>query len=57
VGDVDAMAARVQELLDDEPRRRAFGEAAVRRTTELFSLPSVLRQHEALYERLVHDLS
>lgn len=57
VGDVDAMAARVQGLLDDEARRRACGEAAVRRTTELFSLASVLRQHEALYERLVHDRS
>jgi N-acetyl-alpha-D-glucosaminyl L-malate synthase BshA len=57
VGDVAAMAARTQQLLDDAELRRRCGEAAVRRATELFSLEQVLRQHEALYERLAHDLS
>jgi N-acetyl-alpha-D-glucosaminyl L-malate synthase BshA len=57
VGDVAAMAARTQRLLDDEELRETCGQAAVRRTTELFSLEQVLRQHEALYERLVHDPS
>lgn len=57
VGDVAAMAARTQQLLDDAELRRRCGENAVRRTTEQFSLDQVLRQHEALYERLVHDPS
>jgi len=57
VGDVAAMAARTQALLDDSALRQRCGEAAVRRTTELFSLEQVLRQHEALYERLAHDRS
>jgi N-acetyl-alpha-D-glucosaminyl L-malate synthase BshA len=57
LGDVDSMAARTQQLLDDAELRRRCGEAAVRRATELFSLEQVLRQHEQLYERLVHDRS
>src|SRR5262249_49691635 len=57
VGDVDAMAARTQRLLAGEAGGRRFGQGAGRRTSELFSLDQVLRQHEALYERLVHDPS
>jgi L-malate glycosyltransferase len=57
VGDTAAMAADVQRLLDDEPLRARFGEAGVRRSRELFSIESVLKMHEELYEKLLHDPS
>jgi len=57
VGDTAAMAADVQRLLDDDALRTRFGEAAARSSRERFSIEHVLRQHEQLYENLVHDRS
>jgi N-acetyl-alpha-D-glucosaminyl L-malate synthase BshA len=53
VGDVDAMAAGLTALLQDEPRRKAMGEAGARRARELFSLERSLDQHVALYRDLL----
>ena len=48
VGDMDALAAAAEEILADEGRRRAMGEAAARRARERFSLAAVLPRWEEL---------
>ena len=53
VGDTAGMAASLRRLLEDEPRRRAMGEAGVTRTTEMFSLDRSVRQHEEVYASLL----
>ena len=55
VGDSESMARRVQLLLSDEPLRQAMGLAGAARAREHFSLESSMRQHVALYERLVAE--
>lgn len=55
VADSEAMARRVEMLLSDEPLRQAMGQAGAARARERFSLESSMRQHVALYERLVAE--
>ena len=57
VGDCIGMAGDIDALLDDPERAQAMGAAGLRRATELFSLPSSLAQHEALYTRLISESS
>ncbi|MGQ0552347.1 MAG: N-acetyl-alpha-D-glucosaminyl L-malate synthase BshA [Planctomycetota bacterium] len=57
VGDTQAMAAHVQQLLDDPPLRIRMGQAAQRRVMERFSLEQAIQMHEQLYESLIHKLS
>jgi N-acetyl-alpha-D-glucosaminyl L-malate synthase BshA len=52
VGDVDAMAEAAVRLLQDEPLRRAMGEAGRRRAVESFSQEVIVGQYRALYERV-----
>jgi N-acetyl-alpha-D-glucosaminyl L-malate synthase BshA len=54
LGDVDAMAARVLELLKDPARRAAFGEAARQRALGTFAEGPIVDRYEALYERVLH---
>lgn len=51
-GDVDAAARALEELLDDDARREAFGNAARRRAEERFSAGVIVPQYEALYRRV-----
>jgi phosphatidylinositol alpha-mannosyltransferase len=51
-GDVRALAEAVSALLEDEPRRRAFGEAARRVAVERYSWDDVARRLVAVYERV-----
>ncbi|MGH3034746.1 MAG: glycosyltransferase family 4 protein [Gaiellaceae bacterium] len=51
-GDVDAFAAAVLELLEDEPRRRALG-AAAREAAEGYSWNKIARRLVRVYESLL----
>jgi N-acetyl-alpha-D-glucosaminyl L-malate synthase BshA len=53
VGDVDAMAAAAVRLLQDQPLRRAMGEAGRRRAVEIFSQDAVVARYRSLYERVM----
>jgi N-acetyl-alpha-D-glucosaminyl L-malate synthase BshA len=53
VGDVDAMAAAALRLLEDEPARRALGEAARRRAVEVFSQNAIVERYKAVYARVL----
>lgn len=48
--DVDAMAARLNQLLDDEELRRAFGKAGRTRAEEHFSLDQYVDSHLRAYD-------
>ncbi len=49
------LAARLNELLDDEEKCRRFGEAGRRRVEETFSWRAIAEQTIALYQRLIGD--
>jgi glycosyltransferase involved in cell wall biosynthesis len=51
-GDLDAMVAAVESLLDDPGRRDALGEAARHRAADRFSAGVIVPQYEALYRRV-----
>jgi glycosyltransferase involved in cell wall biosynthesis len=53
LGDGEDLAARLVELLRDERRRRALGEALRRRAVEQFSWQTRARQLERVYGRLL----
>lgn len=53
VGDVAAMARRVEQLLRDHDLRRRLGDAGARRARERFSLQSSLDGHLRLYHELL----
>lgn len=52
-GDSTAIADALVELLGDEDRRRALGEAARRRVVSEFSLERMTRAYESLYDEVV----
>jgi glycosyltransferase involved in cell wall biosynthesis len=49
VGDVPALAARITELLADEPRRKAFGRAARERAEQRFRVTAVAARVRRVY--------
>ena len=53
VGDVDAMAEAALSLLENEERRRAFGESGRRRALELFSEDKVVESYREIYQRVL----
>ncbi len=53
VGKVEEMAAKAIDLLWDEPRRRAFGEAGRRRALELFRQDLVVEKYRQIYRRVL----
>lgn len=53
VGDVEGMAEATLSLLEDEPRRRAFGEAARQRAVTVFGQDAVVDRYRAVYERAI----
>jgi glycosyltransferase involved in cell wall biosynthesis len=52
-GDAEAMAARVEELLSDEQRRRRLGEESRRWVEREFSTTALAERTSAVYERLL----
>ncbi len=52
VGDVEALAAAVSEIVNDPALGRAMGGAGRRRAEELFDVDRVVPQYEALYNRV-----
>jgi L-malate glycosyltransferase len=53
VGDVEGMAARTLEILKDEERRRAMGQAGRRRAESLFDAERIVSQYEQVYEQVL----
>jgi N-acetyl-alpha-D-glucosaminyl L-malate synthase BshA len=53
VGDVEGMAARTLEILEDEEHRREMGQAGRRRVEFLFNADRVVSQYERFYERVL----
>ena len=53
VGDVEGMAARTLEILQDEERRLQMGQAGRGRAAALFSTDRVVTQYEDFYERVL----
>lgn len=51
-GDVDALAARLAQLLEDDALARRMGEAARRKVESTFCSDAVLPQLERLYREL-----
>lgn len=56
LGDVDAMAVRVLELLRNPELRKTFGENARKRALETFTPESAIQQYEALYEKVLGSM-
>jgi len=56
VGDVDAMVAYAADLLEDDAKRAAFGEAGRRRAVEIFRVDSVIERYRAVYESALADV-
>lgn len=52
VGDTDALARRLIELIMDPDKRRAMGAASVAQLTTRYSLDTMLSQHIALYREI-----
>jgi glycosyltransferase involved in cell wall biosynthesis len=48
-----ALAKALKQLLDDAQMRRALGQAGQARVREVFSLPQMVRRHEALFDELL----
>lgn len=53
VGDIEGMAMRTLEILKDDVRRRALGEAGRRRAESLFAADQIVTQYEKYYERVL----
>jgi N-acetyl-alpha-D-glucosaminyl L-malate synthase BshA len=53
VGDAEGMATRCVELLKDDARRQAMGQAARRRAEELFNADRIVTQYERYYENVL----
>ena len=53
IGDVEAMTAAALDLLQDDEKRRAFGEAGRRWAVEQFNQAKVVAQYRNLYEEVL----
>ena len=51
--DVDGMSATIQELFDDEDRRKSLGLRARERAKKAFGKDKIIDEYVALYERLI----
>lgn len=52
VGDIKALASRINQLLDDRSLREELGQAGRRRVLEEFSVDRMVEQHVSLYRKL-----
>lgn len=52
VGDIDALARRMIDLITDPDRRRAMGDAGIAQLTTRYSLDTMLSRHVALYREI-----
>ncbi|HTR66435.1 MAG TPA: N-acetyl-alpha-D-glucosaminyl L-malate synthase BshA [Terriglobales bacterium] len=57
VGDVETMSRYALELLTDEPRRKAMGQAARAMAGERFSTTKIIPQYEDFYRRVLERSS
>ncbi len=54
-GDAEALARALIDLLGDEPRRRAMGEAGRRLACERYAWPDIARRLLGIYERVIAE--
>ena len=55
LGDIDSMIEGALHILKDEERHNTFSKNARRRAQEHFSAEILVRQYEAIYEKLMHS--
>jgi len=55
LGDIDSMIEGALHILKDEERHNTFSMNARRRAQEHFSAEILVRQYEAIYEKLMHS--
>lgn len=53
MGDIEMLAQRIRELLENEPLRQQMGEASLVRATTLFSIENLIPRYEDLYESVL----
>jgi N-acetyl-alpha-D-glucosaminyl L-malate synthase BshA len=56
LGDVDAMAEAVNDLISSPSRRREMGQAARKQASELFSADAIVSQYEGVYRRVLESV-
>jgi glycosyltransferase involved in cell wall biosynthesis len=55
LGDVEAMAQAVKNLISSPPQRREMGRAAKARASQLFSAERIVSQYETVYRRVLES--
>lgn len=53
MGDIEMLAQRIRELLENEPLRRQMGDASLVRATTMFSIENLIPRYEDLYESVL----
>jgi N-acetyl-alpha-D-glucosaminyl L-malate synthase BshA len=53
MGNIEVLAQRIRELLENEPLRRQMGDASLVRATTLFSIENLVPRYEDLYESVL----
>jgi glycosyltransferase involved in cell wall biosynthesis len=54
-GDVEGLARAMREMLTDRARTRQMAEAARADVSQRYTVEALVRNTEALYERLLHE--
>ena len=53
MGNIEALAERIRELLENEALRKKMGQASLVRATTLFSIEELIPRYEEMYERVL----
>jgi N-acetyl-alpha-D-glucosaminyl L-malate synthase BshA len=53
MGNIEVLAQRIRELLENEPLRRQMGDASLVRATTMFSIENLIPRYEDLYESVL----
>ncbi|HET6511228.1 MAG TPA: glycosyltransferase, partial [Candidatus Kapabacteria bacterium] len=53
MGDIEMLAQRIRELLENEPLRRQMGDASLVRATTMFSIENLIPRYEDLYDSVL----
>lgn len=57
VGDIDALADRIRDLIEHPEKRRAMGEASLAQLADRYSLDAMLAQHIRLYHEIAPGMA
>jgi L-malate glycosyltransferase len=53
MGNIEVLAQRIRELLENEPLRQKMGQASLTRATTMFSIENLIPRYEDLYESVL----